>query len=152
FGVAVLGSAAFLAGRVALPAGNRDNRAEVMALSMSLGLGILSHLVLLLGILDKIFWWTTCIGFLLWVGVITYLRRSTLFTSRSVRGQANTDLIPIAILVVMVIAPLFLIALYPPTAWDATEYYLASARVFVLKHGLIPTPFLRVITYTHFTQ
>ncbi|MBI5837889.1 MAG: glycosyltransferase family 39 protein [Candidatus Eisenbacteria bacterium] len=49
----------------------------------------------------------------------------------------------------VLLAPVFLLALYPPVLWDAIGYHLPSARAFVEHHGLVITPFLR---YPAFTQ
>jgi 4-amino-4-deoxy-L-arabinose transferase-like glycosyltransferase len=37
----------------------------------------------------------------------------------------------------------FRLPLYPPVQWDATEYHLASAKIYAQAHGLVLTEFLR---------
>ncbi len=41
------------------------------------------------------------------------------------------------------LAPLFVLALYPPTAFDETMYHLPFARAFAQSGGLPPTPAIR---------
>jgi len=151
-GFVVLVAAAFLAGRVVLPSVAARSRAETIILSVPLGIGVLSHLVLALGLADQIFKVTICAAFLLWVGLIAWrraLRPSGLLPSS---GQATPPWRLVAGVGLVMLLPVLALALYPPTAWDATEYYLASSKLFVSKHGLVPTPYLRVIAYTHLPQ
>lgn len=50
---------------------------------------------------------------------------------------------------IILVAPLFLLALYPPTAFDATLYHLPMARAFAASGGL---PFLPHLRFPVFPQ
>jgi 4-amino-4-deoxy-L-arabinose transferase-like glycosyltransferase len=51
--------------------------------------------------------------------------------------------LPILFLALLALAPFFVLALYPPTAFDETMYHLPFARAFAQSGGLPATPALR---------
>jgi len=43
----------------------------------------------------------------------------------------------------VVVFPIFLLPLYPPTQWDAISYHLAAAKIYANSHAVVFTPYLR---------
>lgn len=48
-----------------------------------------------------------------------------------------------ALALVLLVAPAFLLPLYPPIAWDATGYHLPHAKLYASTGRLAINPFLR---------
>jgi hypothetical protein len=155
-------------------------RLERWSLSAALGLGLIAHLLLLLGLAHLL----RPVPVLLLAAVILGLgssrsrsvgphhpdpllpasppsagRRGRRLAesslepplSRSVGGEAGREGVggvrvsPVgAALFALAIAPLVLLALYPPTAFDATLYHLPFARAFVESGGVPYLPERRV--------
>lgn len=44
---------------------------------------------------------------------------------------------------VICLLPLLILPLYPPTAWDATEYHLTVAKIYSQHHAVIFAPYVR---------
>jgi hypothetical protein len=136
--LAVLAATAWTAGSLVLRSLNLESRAERLAMAVSLGLALLAHLGFLLGALG-----------LLRLDVLAVVILGVVIAK--VRGRPLTPLAPlggegsvgIPVLVVLALAPLFVLAVYPPTAFDETMYHLPFARAFAQSGGLPLTPSLR---------
>lgn len=114
--------------------------AERLAVPVALGLAILAHLGFLLGALGLLrpgvlvaaLVVIHCAAFRSWRAAFTDLR--------SIPGRTTIGWIGLGLLA---LAPLFVLALYPPTSFDETMYHLPFARAFAQSGELPATPALR---------
>lgn len=104
---------------------------EDHAVRIALGLALLAHLGFLLGALGLLRPWVL-IAVIVAVNAFSWERRRP-------AGQVTRQ----TLLLVPALAPLFILALYPPTAFDETMYHLPFARAFAQSGGLPATPALR---------
>jgi 4-amino-4-deoxy-L-arabinose transferase-like glycosyltransferase len=136
--VLVLAVTAFVLGR--LLAGGLDRPVERWAIPMACGLAVLAHLGVLLGLAGllrpapvlAVLVAIHLLGFRVWRG----LRRTSWRWWGTALGAAA-------------LLPSALMALYPPTAFDATLYHLPFARGFVESGGV---PFLADLRFPVFPQ
>lgn len=142
-----VGVVAYLIGRGVLSRARFTSAWEEASLSMAMGLGALAHLLLVLGLFGLFYWWAVLAAVAL--GLLV-LRRNVLQqlarwapAVRAIRPR----MIGAAAIVLGVAAPVSILALYPPSSWDATEYYLAAAKLYAREHALQPTPYLRFEVY-----
>ncbi len=159
-----LAAPAYLLGRTLLGRFRFDGGAERIALSTTLGLGVLSHLLLLLGLLHLLR--TGAILALLaavTAGSMAWLRRGGDRGPRPAvppdrpgsggagppwwRGRPARHLLLVGALVAA-FAPYVLIPFYPPTAFDATSFHLAAAKEFARQGAVVAVPNLRFPVYT----
>jgi hypothetical protein len=144
FALAVLAVTAFVLGRILLGkrTGELDRPVERWAVPTALGLAGLAHLGLLLGLAGLLrpapvllaAAAVHLLGFRIWRQTGPLFQR--LSWRRAVLGAAA-------------LFPFVLLALYPPTAFDATLYHLPFARGFVASGGV---PFLRDLRFPVFPQ
>ncbi len=135
--VLALAITAFVLGRLLI--GELDRAVERWALPTACGLAVLSHLGLLLGFAGLLrpapvllaVAAVHLLGFRVWQGVGIAPRRRHV-------GLAVVAMLPFALL-----------AVYPPTAFDATLYHLPFARGFVASGGV---PFLGDLRFPVFPQ
>ncbi|HJX29832.1 MAG TPA: hypothetical protein VJ885_18170, partial [Thermoanaerobaculia bacterium] len=136
-----LGATAWVAGQVALrrmpPA-----RGERLALPMVVGLAVLGPLLLLLGFLGLL-----SRGPLLLLLMVVHLAglgawKEIVGETRAWLGDRRRWWMTLGLSVAS--APFFLLALYPPTAFDETLYHLPFAEAFVRTGGV---PFLPELRY-----
>ena len=143
----VLAATAWVAGRVALSRFPLEDGAERLAVPLALGMALLGLLLLGLGHLELL-----ARGPLVVLVVLIHLAglgawqeelgRVWALLADSRRRAAAVGLVAAA-------APFFLLALYPPTAFDETLYHLPYAREFVRTGGV---PFLPDLRYPVFPQ
>ena len=136
-GITWLGTA--LGRRVAGKALVDEMPALRLALTAGLGLGLLSLLMLglgLVGLLQPVVAWVAVLG------LAMLLRRDLRASLVDLRSEVHsqTPLLPrpvdrfqrwLAVYVAVTLVVTFLIALAPPTAWDALVYHLTGPRLFV---------------------
>jgi hypothetical protein len=145
--VLLLCASAYFIGNVFLQRLTFTSVAERLSLCMAFGLGVLSHLLLLIGL----FGWLTLAGVV--VGITTAVAVSIIITLRRT-SKTKTDpaarppwlprLVGAAFLIVgAALFPLWLLPLYPPTEFDVTMYHLAVPKAWLQAHAVIATPFLR---------
>jgi hypothetical protein len=123
-----------------------DSAGEQIAFCTTLGLGSLSYLVLLIGTLGLLHRWLI----LSMVGVIflacssawmeLFGRVSSAYKKRDWLRWKPLVLISLAI---VIISPVLLLPLYPPTAFDSTMYHLACAKFYAQTGKIALTPYLR---------
>ncbi|MEO6191980.1 MAG: hypothetical protein ABIS20_03140 [Thermoanaerobaculia bacterium] len=138
--VLVLAVTALILGR--LLTGELDRPVERWAIPMACGLAVLAHLGVLLGLA----------GLLRLVPVLTVLAIVHLAGIRVWRRLLGTERRlrwPWVALGVAILLPSAVLALYPPTAFDATMYHLPFARGFVESGGV---PFLADLRFPVFPQ
>lgn len=148
----VLAAAAYLLGASLVRREWFDSRWEEVGFAGTLGLGVISHGMLLLGSLGLfyrsavllLFGGLLVLGWRRWapqaLGLLAALRQVKAW-------QWGLALVGLGLALPMLALPL-----YPPMGWDATEYYLASAKLYVEAHQLLPTPYLRFIVYPQLSQ
>jgi 4-amino-4-deoxy-L-arabinose transferase-like glycosyltransferase len=126
---------------------------ERLALSMALGLGIISHILFVLGQLGLLLRMTVVAALLVWVIGLNWheVRR---LSGALLRVPSRTTLVALGVVLFgcLVAAPILCLPLYPPHDWDATELYLASAKIYVEQHALVVTPYLRFEVYPQLCQ
>ncbi len=142
--LAVLAATVWAAGSLARRAFAGEGWAERLALPAALGLAVLAHLGFLLGalgllrhgVLIAVLALVHIAGFSVWRGVWrgAWPERIAL----EWRWIALGGLIALGAL-----APVFVLALYPPAAFDETMYHLPFARAFAVSGGLPAMPALR---------
>jgi hypothetical protein len=141
--LAILTATAWAAGSLVsslvLRALSWESRAERLAVPTALGLAVLAHLGFLLGALG-----------LLRPGVLVAVIVAVLVVALT-PVPAPTSPPPSlgegtgvrVTLVLLALVPLFVLAIYPPTAFDETLYHLPFARGFARSGGLPAMPALR---------
>jgi 4-amino-4-deoxy-L-arabinose transferase-like glycosyltransferase len=118
---------------------------EAIVFSTGLGLGSIAYLVFLLGVLGWLYT-PILVAALILLQLLCYpvwrdlLRQGlTLAQTRSWQVKLGAS----SLLLILVLAPLWLRPLYPPTAFDTILYHLAYAKIYVQQHQLVLTPYLR---------
>lgn len=143
----VLAATAWVAGRAALRRFPLEAGAELLAVPMALGLAVLGLPLFLLGLLGQL-----AVGPLL--GLLLLVHLVGLGAWREIVQSGWTVLADprrraVAVGLVAASAPFFLLALYPPTAFDETTYHLPYSQEFVRTGGL---PFLPDLRFPVFPQ
>ena len=147
--VLLLCVAAYVIGSAILRRLSFASLAERLSICTAFGLGVLSHLILLIGIVG----WLTASKVI--VAIIAAVTASILFLRKPMHvSKSQPHEIPASrlkrfTLVLGLIAagfalfPVWSLPLYPPTDFDATMYHLAVPKAWLLAHAVIATPFLR---------
>jgi 4-amino-4-deoxy-L-arabinose transferase-like glycosyltransferase len=137
--VGLLAVTAFVLGR--LLTGELERPVERWAVPAALGLALLAHLGFFLGLA----------GLLRPLPVLGVAAVIHLLGFRVWRGgpPLRRPFWRHAVLAVLALFPFVLLALYPPTAFDATLYHLPYAKGFVASGGI---PFLRDLRFPVFPQ
>lgn len=131
--LALLATTAWAAGSLVTRSFSLEGRAERLALPVALGLALLAHLGFLLGTLGLL-----RPGIL--IAIVVVLHGAFYWERRRLAGGLPRWTIVPALLA---LAPLFVLALYPPTAFDEIMYHLPFARGFAQSGGLPAMPALR---------
>jgi len=113
--------------------------------STTLGLGVIGALIFLLGLLGLLHTWASLVAlvalqplcFPIWRDLV---KRLTITIKRMCGRPA---ILAGALLALAVLTPIWLLPLYPPTAFDATMYHLPYAKLYVQHHQALLTPYLR---------
>jgi hypothetical protein len=147
--VAALYGAAYAVGRALFRRYPFKHLAEKVLLSTALGVGVISHLILSLGL----FGWLTAAA--VSVSIFAAAALAIFVQSKGSRLLAPLRPVPYAVhgwrkvpwtcIIVSALAflPLCLLSLYPPTEFDVTAYHLAAPKHWLRIHTIDPTPFLR---------
>lgn len=114
------------------------SRLEAFAFSLALGLGAISYIIMLLGLVGRLERWTL-FGALAAAALVSAVNR----LPKPRRTDYALRLAPLSAILAVVLLPMMALALYPPVAWDATAYHLAAAKIYVDHHALVFTPYLR---------
>jgi len=132
----VLAATAWAAGSWVLAALSKEGWAERLAVPVAAGLAVLAHLGFLLAALG-----------LLRPGVLIAAMVAIHGTAFKAWRAIFADFPGMAgrkiALSLVVLAPIFVFALYPPTAFDETMYHLPFAQAFARSGGLPAMPVLR---------
>lgn len=147
--VLLLCAAAYVIGAAILRRLSFANGAERVSMCTSFGLGIISHLILCIGVMG----WLTITGVIMSLGVAVaasgWLLRKPGDSEKSKQDRSSLSrlkwpaLIAGIIILSVVLLPIWMLPLYPPTDFDVTMYHLAAPRLWLQAHRVIVTPFLR---------
>ena len=118
-----------------------DSTWEEVAVSVSLGLGIVGMLVFFFG-LFKLLYPSVVISALL-IGLIACYPVIPETLARLKKANPRAKLLLVAGVLVLSV-PVLVLPLYPPKAFDATMYFLTSAKVYAQSHQILFTPYLRL--------
>ena len=143
-------AAAYVIGAGLLQRLSFANGAERVFVCTSFGLGIISHLVLCIGMIG----WLTITGIIISLGVAVaasaWLLRKPRDSEKSKQDKSSLSrlkwlaLIAGIIILSVVLLPIWILPLYPPTDFDVTMYHLAAPKLWLQAHRVIATPFLRL--------
>ncbi|ATB28445.1 glycosyltransferase family 39 protein [Melittangium boletus] len=115
----------------------------------TLGLGMLTHGLFVLGSVGLLYRSAVLGGVALALGLgVKRWWPCVLEGVATLRGMKPLPVLG-GLLVLGFCVPLLLTPLIPPTSWDATEYYLRCAWLFVDQHRIVLTPTLRMAVYPH---
>ncbi len=148
--VVLLCAAAYAIGRAVLRSIRFDGWLERLLLCTALGLGVIAHLVLFLGLLGWLFEpvvvttiaAATAIA-LLFIYVASKRDVSLEKIDLKSRSSWGGTLLLFFIGAGLALLPLFVLPLYPPTEYDITAYHLAAPKHWLRIHTVDATPFLR---------
>jgi hypothetical protein len=146
--VAALAATAYVLGRLLtrrLPLAPGIERAAVAA---TVGLAALAHLALFLGLAGRLTR-PALAATLAAVHLVSIRSWRDLAADARAAARAAPSAGPALAAALLLVAPLFLLALYPPTAFDSTLYHLPFARAFAASGGL---PFLPHLRFPVFPQ
>src|SRR5262245_58740240 len=142
---ALLAIAAFMVGRRLCRAVPFESTPERIAICTAVGLGTIAVAVLLIGLGGRLT--RPVVLAVVAAGVLLcaagWPREVRPLLTRPREGSPMARVVLLALVGVVLIAPLVLLPLFPPTAWDATMYHLAMPKAYVHWQRVQPTPFLR---------
>ena len=124
---------------------------EQVSFSVSLGLGVISYLVFLLGLLGLLYRSVLLIALLIgflscfpiwrkWPGSLLAAWKRLAITNRSSRAIA----IGMAIVILALSFYIWILPLYPPISFDSTLYHLPAAKIYARSHRLVLLEHLRL--------
>lgn len=143
--VSLLAVTAYVLGRLVLARVAFESRLEMFVCCTTLGLGSVSLMLFLLGLLGG-FSKPALIILLagIWLAAYPVWRHWLLW--RPVGRKFAVGLLA-CVLVLAVLSPMWLLAHYPPADWDDISYHLASAKEYAQHGRLIVTPYLRFAVF-----
>jgi 4-amino-4-deoxy-L-arabinose transferase-like glycosyltransferase len=144
----VLGLVCFIIGGRITVRCNYHSFIERVSISTTLGMGCLGMLIFFLGlvrglygrVLIPIIIVLLLAAIVTWPGLLSKLKAFDLRTK--IKKIKGTTVVWLAIITIVILFT-FKLPLYPPTAWDATEYHLAVAKIYTQAHAIVFTPYLR---------
>jgi hypothetical protein len=148
--LAVLAATFYVGGRRLTVAFEYPDVWQEIAFSATLGFGVTASLVFVLGLANQL----TRPVVLLTIAALHLISHGvwhdTIRRARSAVASSDwRKSVPHFIFVLVLIAPMLLLALYPPTQFDATLYHLPYAVAFADSGGL---PFLETLRFPVFPQ
>ncbi len=127
-----------------------DSIWEQIAFSIGLGMGIVAYLVFFLGMLGFLYPSTLLLVILACLlgcyPVWTAWFRTIATCWKTLSASKYKSLFPgvtICLVILIILLPILLLPLYPPTAFDATMYHLPYPKIYVQSHQIIVVPYLR---------
>jgi 4-amino-4-deoxy-L-arabinose transferase-like glycosyltransferase len=161
--IGILGAVSYVLGKRLLNNITFKSDWEDVSFSTVVGLGIVGYLVFLLGSLH-VLTVRSILGVLVYLVLLSILSWPDFSIARDARQAAfirarnairttvtSPSLLMVGLLGIFVLLT-FTLPLYPPTAWDATEYHLAMAKIYVRSEGLVLTKYLRFPVNTQLGQ
>src|SRR5579859_3404136 len=137
---------AYAVGRKSLTRVSFDSRAERLALSIGMGLGLIGNAVMLLGLLHVLY---RASLYIVIAGTLALCRGSCAELARDVRAiwRHRKTAFALAITTIAMTWPAYARGFLPPALGDSTSYHLALVKQGILQHAFIYTPFLRFPTF-----
>ncbi len=128
-----------------------DSFTEETAYSVAAGLGIVALVVFLLGISRLLSPWVLgfAIAALLIAGAFILLQADRPVIR--IRNILRSHLL-VALVTALVLVPLFMLPLYPPTASDSVTYHLAVAQSYIQTGSVQPTPQYRYAVFPQLVE
>jgi hypothetical protein len=120
----------------------------------SLGLGVIAYLVFILSILHWLYAWIV-LGILTLIAIFCFPAWRELWRqfARFWMGRRSPNFWLLGgFASAVVLLPLFILPLYPPTTWDSTMYHLMLAKTYVQNHELTFTPYIRFSLFPQIIQ
>lgn len=147
FALLALAATVYVAGRLAVRRLAAGSAWEAAAVAVALGFTLFGHLGLFLGLAGQLNRWPL-------LAAVAAVHLAGLGVWReTLKGFRKSGFRIVSALGLMVAAaPLALLALYPPSAFDETLYHLPFARAFVRTGGLPFLPELRVPVFPQLAE
>lgn len=150
--VGVLGLVSYAIGYRLTRRVSYDSFLEEASICTGLGLGAIAFLIFLIGLLGGLYR-----SVILLVMAVCVVASYPAFIHLIKRLRATISLIGakemiLGAAVFLWSVPLMIMPLYPPTAFDSTMYFLASAKIYVQQHQVIATPYLRLPVLTQLNE
>ncbi len=125
---------------------------EEFSVCAGLGLGTIAFLIFLLGVAGLLYRSVVLLVVAVCVAV-SYSAFPHLFRKiRSTLTRLRARIVVVGAALSLATVPLLALPLYPPTAFDSTMYFLASAKIYVHAHQLVLTPYLRLPVLTQLNE
>ena len=121
---------------------------EAISFSVSLGMGLISYIVFFTGLAGLLDFYVIGTVLLLLI-TLTMIDSISLYNKRTkgyLKRSLKSKLLPIALIALLFI-PVFILTLYPPTAWDATMNHLALVRAHLDAGRLTVNEHLRFAVF-----
>ena len=136
-----------------------DNPLESSIFGLGIGLGVLSYLVLAVGLLGILYWWVI-VGIAVIMAVFS-IREIADILSSIVQGirdnakskmQISTGMITLSAVALGSLA--MIAALAPPSGldWDGLAYHLAIPKIYLAHHKIIYVPFMSHSNFPFLTE
>jgi 4-amino-4-deoxy-L-arabinose transferase-like glycosyltransferase len=116
---------------------------EKFCFSTGLGLGVIAYFVFAVGLARLL---TRGVVLVLFTTIAVLLSPSLLELARDaeqLRRRLRSRWTSLYGIILVLLSPILLLPLYPPTQWDATSYHLAAAKIYANSHAVVFTPYLR---------
>jgi len=130
-----------------------DSIWEEVSISTSLGLGIIGYLVFVLGILGLLY--RSVLLLTIGACVVASYPVPVLVGRRiwpKLKGASLAAYALVATGCITLFVPILVLPLFPPIQFDSTFYFLASAKIYAQRHGLVFTPYLRFPVLTQLNE
>ena len=125
---------------------------EEVSMCTSLGLGSIAFLIFLLGLPGLLYRSVVLLVLAVCVAA-SYSAFPHLFRKiRSSLSGLRARIVLVGAGIFLAAIPLLALPLYPPTAFDSTMYFLASAKIYVQNHQIVFTPYLRLPLLTQLNE
>ena len=127
---------------------------ERAAFCTSLGLGVMAYLIFALGLLHWLYP-AVVVGVLVIMAIFcasVWKELGKELAGVFVRLRRRKLLLVAGIVSVVVLLPVFVLPLYPPTTFDATMYHLTSAKLYVEEHAVVFTPYIRFLPFPQLNE
>lgn len=159
--LALVAALAWLYGRRLTARVPYQTRLEATIFSLAIGLGAIAYLILFLGLLHLLY--APLLAALLALGAIAcrevwrdWPRRVNDYWQGRIEIRSwlrrRWAVIIAAGIVTVLMLPLLVLPLYPPTEWDAVGQHLAAAKIYAEQHTLVFTTYLRYPVFPQTNQ
>lgn len=149
--LSLLVTSAFGAGALVVHGvGLRDrSQPEFYLFSVAIGLGVLAHLTLALGVLGLLYtataWTLLAVGTLL--GMLEAFRYRAVYQHMRTQARLPTTIPLFSVVLIFILGlnllyPLLFVTLLPPLNWDEVAYHLAIPKIYIDHHAVTYIDFI----------